>query len=221
MTDIFNEIEEDLRKDKAKELWKKYGNYVIALAVLIVLGVAGWRGFQWYQEEQANAAGVRFEQALQLARDGKTEEAEKAFAALGSDAPKGYRLLSRFRTAAETAKRDPAAGIEAFKALASDNGIGPLLQDLAKVRAAMIEVDTKPFTDILAALEPLAAPNGAWRHSAREILGISAFKAKDFDAATKWFSAAMADPDVPSALRQRAEVMMQLIAADAPPKPKS
>jgi hypothetical protein len=216
MADIFQEVEEDLRRDRAEKAWKKYGKYVIALAVLVIVSVGGWRGLEWYRLQQSEAAGARFEDALELARAGKTAEAEAAFAALAKEAPAGYMVLARFRTAAEIARRDAAEGVKAFGALAGDPTIGSLLQDLAKLRIAFIEVDSKAYAELQPVLEPMAAPTSAWRHCARELLGLSAWKAKDFTNASKWFLAVTADPDVPSTMRQRAEVMLQLISADAP-----
>jgi hypothetical protein len=217
MSDIFQEVEEDLRREKAKKVWEKYGTYIIAFAVFIVVAVGGWRGYEWYQNKLADEAGARFEDALTLARDGKTAEAEAAFAAIAKESPSGYRQLGQFRAAAEIAKRDAAEGVKAYQALAADGSLAPLLRDLATIRAAMIEVDTKPFAEFLPLVEPLAAPTSAWRHSARELLGLSAYKAKNYTEASKWFLAATSDADVPTNLRRRVEVMLQLIAGEAPP----
>ena len=221
MADIFHEVEEDLRRDRAKKVWEKYGKYLIALAIGIVLVVAAWRGLHWYQRQQAEAAGARFQDAVSLARAGKPAEAEQALSALAMDSPGGYRILTRFRLAAEIGGRDPVEGAKAYDTLAADSGIGPLLQNLAKVRAGYLLVDTASYPDLAAKIEPLTGPNEPWRHSAREILGISAYRAKDLPTASKWFEAVLGDKDVPSPARQRAEIMMQLIAADAPPKPAS
>jgi hypothetical protein len=221
MADIFNEIEEDLRRDRAKKAWEKYGNYVIAGAVAIVLAVAGWRGLQWYRQQEAEAAGARFQDALMLAEAGKGADAEMALASLAKEAPGGYRILTRFRLAAEIGARDPVEGAKAFDTLAADSGLGPLLQSLAKVRAGYLLVDTAPYSELAAKYEPLAGADGTWRNSAREILGLSAYRGKDLTTATKWFEAIIGDKDVPAAARQRAELMLQLIAADAPPKAAS
>src|SRR5947209_17601597 len=99
MADIFREVDEDVRRDKALEFWKKHGNKVAALAVLVVLATAGWKVYETWQLGKAEAAGAKFEEALQLARSGKTAESEEAFAALAKDGPAGYRLLAQFRAA--------------------------------------------------------------------------------------------------------------------------
>lgn len=221
MADIFHEVEEDLRRERAKKVWEKYGKYLIAAAVGVVLIVAAWRGVQWYQKQQADAAGARFQDAVTLARSGKGAEAEQAFGALAKDAPGGYRILTRFRLAAEIGARDPVEGAKAYDTLAADGGIGPLLQNLAKIRAGYLLVDTSSYADLAAKIEPLAGADDPWRHSAREILGLSAYHAKDFANASKWFEAVAGDKDVPPQARQRADLMLQLIAADAPPKTAS
>ena len=100
--------------------------------------------------------------------------------------------------------------------LLADGGIGPLLQNLAKIRAGYLLVDSAAYGDLAAKIEPLAGANDPWRHSAREILGLSAYRAKDLANASKWFEAVVGDKDVPQPARQRAELMLQLIAADAP-----
>jgi len=221
MADIFQEIDEDLRREQAGKLWQKYGRLVIAFAVLIVLSVAAWRAYEWYSLREAQAAGGRFEDALALSRAGNTKDAAASMSELIKDAPSGYRLLSRFRLAAETARDNPADGIKAFEALAADTSIGQVLQELARIRAGYLAVDTGSYADIAAKIEPLTAATSPWRHAAREILGLAAWKAKDLPTATKWFEAMVGDRDVPGSARQRADTMLQLISADAPPKAAS
>jgi hypothetical protein len=221
MADIFHEIEEDLRRDRAKKIWEKYGNVIIAIAVGIVVVVAGWRGYEYYQERQAEAAGARFQDAVVLAETGKAGEAEAALTALAKDAPGGYRTLTRFRLAAEIGARNPQDGASAYESLAGDPAVGPLLQGLARIRAGYLLVDSAPYGDLAKTFEPMTGTSDPWRHSAREILGLSAYRAKNYQDASKWFEAIVADANVPAPARQRAELMLQLIAADAPPKAAS
>ncbi len=82
MTDIFNEVDEEVRREQLKKLWERYGNYLIAVCVLIVVGVGAWRGYEWWQAKQAAQSGAAFEQAVELAEAGKHQEAEAAFAKL-------------------------------------------------------------------------------------------------------------------------------------------
>jgi len=211
MADIFREIDEEVRRDKAAELWKKYGWVVSGLAVLAVIAVAGWQ-FWLHQENKASqAVGARLEAALKSSRDGDGTQAEAILKELAAGAPAGYRQIARFRLAAETAKRDAAAGVAAFDALAADASLEQVYRDLAKLRAGILRVDLSPFPELKAALEPLATPQGVWRHSAREFLGVAALKANLFDEAGRWFDAAITDPQVPQALRQRVDLYLALV----------
>src|SRR5207237_5477983 len=128
--------------------WERWGNHILAAAVLIVLAIAGWRAWDWWEMKKAQEAGAGFEAALDLAQAGKHDEAEAAFAKVAADAPSGYRVLARFREAAELAARDRAAGVKAYDAIAADSRFGRTLQDLAAVRAGLLVVDSAPLSEM-------------------------------------------------------------------------
>lgn len=216
MADIFNEIDEDLRRERFGRLWTRYGAYLIGLAVLIVLAVAGWRGYEWWKLQQDRAAGAQFEAAQKLATEGKTAEAEAAFAALEKDGTRGYRILARFRAADELAKTDRAAAVADYDALAKDPSINPLMQDVAQVRAALLLVDSASLADIESRMKPLTEPEGSFRNSAREIIGLAQYKAGDYKAATETFTTILSDGQTPPGLRRRADLMRTLAAASMP-----
>lgn len=211
MADIFREIDEEVRRDKAAALWKKYGSFITALAVLAILGVAGWQFWQHRQQQASQAVGARLEEALKASRDNRGAEAESILVELAAGAPAGYRQIARFRLAAETAKRDPEAGAKAFDGLANDASLDQLYRDLARLRAGMLRVDLVPYAEIRTALEPLATPQGVWRHSAREFLGIAAMKANQYEDAGRWFDAIITDPASPQVLRQRTDLYLALV----------
>ncbi|WP_428029603.1 tetratricopeptide repeat protein [Ancylobacter sp.] len=216
MADIFNEIDEDLRRERFGRLWTRYGAHLIGVAVLIVVAVAGWRGYEWWKLQQDQAAGAQFEAAQKLAVDGKAAEAEAAFAALEKDGTGGYRILARFRAADELSKSDRAAAVTAYDALAKDPSISTLMQNVAQVRAALLLVDSASLADIEGRVKPLDTPDGAFRHSAREILGMAQYKAGDFKAATESFTTILGDGQTPPGLRRRADLMRTLAASSMP-----
>lgn len=209
--EFIREVDEDYRRDKVLEIWRRYSGVIIALAVLLVAGVAGWRYWQNQQRVAAETASIQFDEANRLAREGKTGEADKAFDALETQGPAGYRLLARFRAAAETAKRDPGVGAAAFDQLAGDTGLGDGLRDLARLRAALLRLDGTEPDPALANLQGLAAGT-PFRHTAREMLGLSALKKGDFEEAGRWFDQIVADPDTPRSLRERIEVYAAIVA---------
>jgi hypothetical protein len=105
--------------------------------------------------------------------------------------------------------------VAAYDAIAADNRAGQVVQDLAAVRASFLLVDTAPYSEILRRLEPAAAVDRAFRHSARETLALSAWKAGDMSAARRWTETIMSDPQTPPGPRSRAEMLSELIAASA------
>ncbi len=211
MGDFIREVDEEYRRDQIMQIWKRYSGVIIALVILLVAAVGGWRYWQYAERQRAEAAAVRYEDALRLARDGKSEEAEQALETLAKDAPQGYQMLSRFRLAAELGRQNPEDGAKAYDALAGDSRVEPIMQDLARLRAAMLRMDT---SDAAAqpALERLAMPTNVWRHTARELLGLIALKRGDYDAAGRWFDQIAADRDAPQALRGRLELYSSLVA---------
>ena len=217
MNDIFNEVDEEVRRDKAVAFFNKYGTKFIVAAVAIVAGVAGWRFYQDQQFQQRAALGARFEAALVDANSGKIE----ALTGLAEDKVGGtYPALAKFRLASElarTAKDEAGAknAASAFDALANDSSIPADWRELAKLRAAYALLNTAPYEDIEKRLLPLSEGKAAFRHSAREGIAMAAYKAGKSDKALDALQAIILDADAPAGLRQRAEVMLSVVRAGA------
>jgi hypothetical protein len=214
MSDIFREVDEDIRREQFKKLWDRYGIYVIALAVVIVAATAGVRGWQYWQERKAQATGDRFVAALDLAKAGKSQEAEAAFSEIVKDGSGGYPTLSRFRMAVTKAEGGDAKGAVAdLDAIAADGSAPSLIRDMARLRAALILADTASLADLQTRVGSLASTGNPWRSSAREILGLAAWRTGDLAAAQKYFDEIVKDQDKPQGVGTRAELMLSLIRA--------
>lgn len=214
MADIFHEVDEEVRREQLKKLWDKYSIVLIAAAVLIVAGIAGWRGYEYYVGKKAAEAGAQFEAALTLAEQGKQAEAETAFAKIAGEAPQGYRLLARFQAASALARTKQPDGIKAYDELAADASLGPIWQDLAGVRAGLLLVDTASLADMQNRLGSLAEPGRPYRHTARELLALSAWKNNDAAATKRYIDMIAADAETPPGTRSRVDVLSALIAAN-------
>jgi hypothetical protein len=217
VSELFDEVDEEVRREQLKKLWDKYSIYFIALMVLIVAAAAGWQGYRYVEAKKAAEAGAAFEKAAELAEQDKHAEAEAAFTDLAAKAPSGYRTLARLRAAAEVAARDPKAAAKMYDDLAADRGVGGEWQDLAKIRAAGLLLDSASYADMQQRLEPSATPKATFRHSAREMLALSAWRNNDMTAARKWLDAIAEDGETPPGLRSRAEALQALL----PPVAKS
>ena len=210
VSDIFREVDEEVRREQLKKLWDRYGNYVVVAAVLLVAAVAAWRAYMWWEARKAAENGAAFEAATALAEAGKRSEAEAAFAKIAADGTAGYRHLARMREAAELAQSDAKAAITAYDQIAADRAVGPVLQDLAALRAAALLIDTGALEEAQRRLEPLAANDRTFRHTAREFLVLTAWRAGDTAAAKRWFDLIMTDAQTPAATRSRVEMLMAL-----------
>ena len=214
MADIFHEVDEEVRRDQLKKLWDRYSIYLIALAVLIVVGMAAWRGYEYWVAKRAAAAGAEFEAAIALNEQGKKAEAEAAFAKVAAEAPSGYRVLARMRAAGALAQSKPADAVKAYDELSADASLGIIWQDLAAVRAGLLLVDTAPLADMRRRLDPVAEPTRSFRHTARELLALSAWRNHDVAAARKYIDMIAGDAESPIGVRARADVLSALITAD-------
>lgn len=213
MADIFQEVDEEVRREQLQKLWERYQNYVIAAAVLIVLGVGGWRSYDWWQTKKAAEAGTAFENAITLSEQGKHPEAEAAFAKLAADSTASYRALAQVRAAAELAQTDAKGAIAAYDKIAADTSIPPVLRDLASLRGGALMIDNGSFADARQRLEPLTASDRTFRHTARELAAVAAWRAGDATAARRWIEMMNADPETPPDARGRAQMLDALMAS--------
>lgn len=211
MSDIFTEVDEEVRREQLKKLWDRYGNYVVAAVLLVIAAVAAWRGYDYWQTRRAAEAGSAYDAAARLADAGKHDEAEAAFAKVVTDGTAGYQVLARLREAAQISERDPKAGVAAYDKIAGETTGQPLVSELAAVRAAFLLVDTAKLDEMNQRLEPLAQPSGTFRHSARELLALSAWRNGDSAAMRRWAEAAKNDPEAPSGVRSRMDVLASLL----------
>jgi hypothetical protein len=217
VSELFDEVDEEVRRDQLKKLWDRYSVYIVAGALLIIAGVGGWRGYQYLEAKKAAEASVAFNMAVELSEQNKHAEAEAAFEALAAKAPSGYRMLARLRAAAEATNRDPKASAKMYDDIAADRSVDSEMQDLARIRAAELLLDRASYPEILTRLESSAAPISTFRHTAREMLALSAWRGGDSAAARKWLDMIANDGETPPSLRSRAEALQALL----PPVAKS
>ena len=209
---FIREVNEEIRKEQAKALWDRYGVALIVVAALVVIGTAAYVGYRYWDEVRANRSGDAYSQALALADSGKNDEALTDFANLEKDGYGAYPLLARMRAATVKAdKGDVDGAVKDFDAVAADNDIPSVLRDMARLRAALLLVDHGTFADVSNRVEALTSDTNPLRHSAREALGLAAWKAGKKADALKLFDQIAADEAAPRNARQRATMMAGLI----------
>lgn len=203
VSDIFREIEEDVRRERLAKLWKAYGKYVIALLVLAAIAVGGWKLWQRHQKAEAEKAATALIAAQRITNP---EQAAAAFANIVDGAPGSYARLARLSEAnAMLANGQEKEAIAQYKAIAgNDNGA---VGAVARLRAAWAEAGNVPREDLAKLLAPLNEPGSAWREMAEEVLAYADYRANDLKGAAARYSALEKDPQAPDSLRSRARAM--------------
>lgn len=212
MSDVFHEIEADLRRDWWVKLWRSYGAYVLGAAIGVVIvtgGLVWWKDHRRAQHEATTAGFVR---AAETAADASAREAADAFKAVAENSGGGVAALARLRQAQAMVEGGDAAGaVKIYDEVAADNSIDSLYRSLAGLFAATVRFDTAPESELTLRLEKLAADDGPWRHSARELQALLAYRGGDIEKARDLLSKLAADTSAPPPLRGRAAEMVDII----------
>ncbi|MBL6927972.1 MAG: tetratricopeptide repeat protein [Rhodospirillales bacterium] len=206
---LLREIDEELRQEKYSKLWKQYGSYIIAVAVIIVGSVGGYQGWRSWDTRTRMEQSDRFEAALEIQRAGDLEAARNAFVELSDDAGAGYATLARFHETAILAKNgDRNAAVESYRQISEDSSVTDDFRNLAIILGALLELDDADPAQLAARIEPLTGAENPWRFSALEITGILAFRTGDSEKARTVFKQLSDDAATPQGIRGRAAEML-------------
>ena len=206
MADIFDEIDEDLKRDQMQLLWARYGKIVMAAVAAIVLFVALRQGYAAWQTSQAEASASAYQQAL------KSDDVVAALEAQRGQLTNGYAMLAQFQIAAEQAASDDFAAAEAsYLALASDASLDPMYQQAATLLSVMVAPQDTDVSALEARLSDLETAAGPWQAMALETGAGLALRNGNKDAAVAKYKRLAEMADVPAGMRQRAERMIVML----------
>jgi len=210
MSDIFEEVDDDLRQDRMREAAKRYGGIAVAVAVMIVAATAGFQAWRAWRSTVRQAATIELAVAAEAAARDKGGNVDALNALVAKGAPGDVAQLAKFDAAASLAR----AG-KTTEALAIYDGIGSgsgakIYRDAATIAAALLRVDTDDPAALAARLEPLALETSPWRHSAREMLALLAARSGDAAKAGDLFKGLSEDTGAPAGTRARAAELATL-----------
>jgi len=213
VSDIFREIDEELRRDNLLKLWKLYGRYVVGAAVLALVIAGGAVAWRDHQLAERRAQSMRYASALSMAREGKEAEAAKVFGAIAQEGG-GYAVLARFEEAQQLAKSgDREGAVATYDRIAAETDLDPTLRDLAvllSVMQGMPQADPHATIDRLA---PLIATGNPWHPTALELTAIARLKSGDKSGALDLYKSLADDLAAPRDLRARAAEMAAALAS--------
>ncbi|MEG9883245.1 MAG: tetratricopeptide repeat protein [Hyphomicrobiales bacterium] len=211
---LFREVDDEIRLERLKLLWSRFGPYIVAVCVVVILAVAGYKGWQYWCHRQALDAGRDYLAALDFAQKGKIVEVSSDFAELATSNHEGYAALAGLQYAAlQAALGHTAKAVAIYDAVADKQGQErSVLADLARIRAGLLLVDTASVDELKQRMHPLEAEGSPWRSQAREIVALAAYRAGNFTTAGDLFNTILMSPDAAFGLRRRARLMLDLIA---------
>ena len=210
---LLREVDEELRRDQFQQIWEQYGTYIIGAVAALLIGVGGYKWWDGRQAAAAEAAGLRFEQALNLAETGNADEALKSFSAIAGGTRSNYGVLAQLAVAGQAVKAgktdDAIAAYEAAAGRASDT----LIKDYARLQSTSLKIDAIDYAEAKNRLNELIGDKNPWRYMARELLGVAAVRAGQMDEASTTLAPLSADPRAPAAVRERAGALMNMVVA--------
>lgn len=211
-SDIFREVEEDLRREQLARAWDRYGAYVIGAAFIIIALAIGYNIQKWRSAEQAAQGGEALVRAVNLLDAGKTEEARKLLDDLAAQGRGNYGTLARLQLGAEAIRNsNTEAALGHYRAVAQDQAAERDFRDFAQVQVVAIELDKLSYDEVQSRIGALASGAGPFRFSARELIALSAVRANQPADAEKRFAELLTDAETPAQMRQRAEMMLSLL----------
>lgn len=211
MSDIFREVDEEIRKEHYANLWKKFGPWVIAVAILLVAAVAGYQGWQAWQRDQALQAGEQYAEAVATASNDPAAAID-ALDGLAQPDSDGYGLLAAFRRAElQVRQGNEAAAIETWERIAAGSAPPKPFRSLATIFAVMHQMDTGDPAALSQRLDAIANSDAPFRSTALELQGLLAQKQGDTERAIEIYKQIADSASAPPAQRQRVTQLLAVL----------
>lgn len=214
MSDIFQEVEEDLRRDKASALWAKYQNLVYALVAIVVLGTAGVTAWRIYHDRAREQAGAEYLAALQAGQQDPKAAVDIFAGIAGQKGP--VSGLARFDMArAAVLAGDKPQALDILTAMAGDGKLDAPMRGAAAVMGGYLALDLDRAADGEQLVQPQLADGNPYRPLALEITGLAAYAAGDKERARRVFdelAPLAAAPGAPAGLNDRVSIMRDRLA---------
>jgi hypothetical protein len=210
------EVDEELRRDNAVALWRRWGKAIVAAVVVGLLAFAGWLYWNSHRDAQAGEQGVKFNQAMEDLGAKQQAKAAPVLAELATSGTEGYAAIAKFTQADIALQRDDLKGAaKLFGDVANDGGVDQPLRDLALVRQTTAEYDSLQPQVVIDRLRPLAVKGNPFFGSAGEMTAVAHLRMNRRDLAGRLFGEIARDDGVPASIRQRAVQMAGVLGIDA------
>ncbi|MEO5867021.1 MAG: tetratricopeptide repeat protein [Sphingomonas sp.] len=219
---FLREVDEELRRDELIGVWQRYGKLIAAAVVLALAAFGGWLYYQHWSADKANAQGEQLVAAYGKLGSGDVAGAGASLADLSQSRAAGYRALAKLTQADLLLKKnDLKGGAAKYAEVAGDTSLAQPFRDFALVRQTAAEFDALKPQVVIDRLRSLAVKGNPWFGSAGEMVAIAYLQSGRPQIAQTLFSQIAADPGVPDTIHRRASDMAASLAAGAAPEKKA
>ncbi|WP_167591600.1 tetratricopeptide repeat protein [Jiella endophytica] len=213
---FFREVDEELRQDKVRAVWTRFGTWLVGGVVAVVAVTAAYVAWEHYQTNRANAAGDRFATAVKLADDGKSDAAVEALNGVIEEGVGAYPALAQMAIGGIEAKAGhPKEAVAAYDKVSDEADAPKGLRDMASIRAGYVLVDSGSLDEVRQRVERLSGDSEPLRFPAREAIALAAWKAGDAKTAKPLLDQLVTDPGTPRDISGRARILLDLINSGA------
>jgi len=215
VSDIFQEVQEEYRREQMAKLWKTYSVPIIAAVTVVILAVAGYQAWSYWHAQQLEASSREFEKIAELIASDPTKKKEAAdrFAKFAPTATSGYAMAAKFQEAGLRAELSDIKGAMTLYDEIAGSTSDPLFRDYAQLRAAILVLETESLENVKKRLEPITKGTSPWRVMALEMLAYASWRGGKKDEALKLYSEVSEIPNAPNGSQRRAKEMTTLINA--------
>ena len=211
MADLFQEIDDELRQDKASRLWRVYGKYVVAVAIVIIISVGGYKFWQQKQLDDGEKASIAYETALARSASGDYKGAIDQLNEEEIGTVAGYAALSQMQKANLAMKINDFEALITLKEIAEHDNYPQSVKEWASFRYAAVRVEKQIDSNASADLDSLIATDSPWRFLAKEIKAIKEIETGNKSGAKAIFSELADDENAPERLRLRAAEFLKIL----------
>lgn len=212
MSDVFREVNEELRQDQLKQLWKRHGALLVGAALALVIAVGGYQVWRNWQAERRVALSDRYAAALERLEAGDNDAGRESLAALIGEDETGYGILAAFQQAKVMVDAGDLDGaIAVWDRIAANDSIPKAFRDVATLTSVLRQMDDGDPTALADRLAPITGPGEAFRPSALELSALLALRGGDEATARDFYTQASDDLEAPPSLRARAAQMLDAL----------
>ena len=209
---FIREVTEEVKNDNLKQMWEKYGIYIILLVVLAIVGAVSFESFKSWRQAKSETWSDTYAYALNLENQGKYDESLKVLEQMEKTGGNIYSDIARLQTSNilfEQGKNEEA--IKVLEEIAADKSINKKLRDVSAVKLASYKLDNAPREEIDALLQPLIRENGRWANIAKEMTAMAAIRDGNIEEAQVLYNEILNTPNLPDGLKMRVQDMLSVL----------